>query len=888
MSDTPMWRRYLRLRGDDPKSDVHDELEFHFAMRVRDLTARGMSEKDARRQAEREFGDLARVRRELEEIGEKRVKRERRLDQMRFSLLDFKVGLRMLARYPGLTVVGTAAIAVAIALGTLYFEGLNKWLDPRIPVPAGDRIVAIHNWDAEEMAGDPRLLHDFAIWRTQSRTIEHMGAARPFSRNLTTEDGRVEPVSGAEVTASAFRITGTAPLFGRTLTEIDEDPGEPPVAVIGEALWRSRFLGDTQILGKTVELGSGSATIVGVMPESFGFPATARIWVPLRADGSLLAPRTGPEVQLFGRLAPGVSREEAEAELAGIAAAQAANDPEAYRNLRPRVIGYGKLLLGGDALIIRNALYGVNVVFLMLLGVVAANVATLVFARTAMRSWEITVRNALGATRGRIISQLFIEALVLAALAAVLGLILARLALEFGLGLMAGTDTLPFWVNPGLSWRTVLYAALLTLFGAAIVGVLPALRITRTSLAAALRSESAGRSGLRFGGFWTAVIIIQVAFTVFMLPLAAGGIYESNRFKQRAEGIGADRYITAVVGLDREDYAADPTAFETRTRISLDELERRLAAEPGVEGVAFADRMPVEDQMKYVIEVDTTFGAPSDGLRRSTLVNVSSGFFDAFGTSIVSGRNFSPADFETRDAMIVNESFARDVFGGRNPIGQRVRIVAGEFDSETGEDWYEVVGVVRDFGWQLPRPEEQAAMYRPRLPIPGAKMAVRVADARGFAQPLRRIAADVDPIIRLTEVQPLTNVGGGEARTNWALTAVAWVLSLVVLLLSATGIHSLMAFTVARRTREIGVRVAIGAQPASIVTEIFSRALLQVGAGVLVGCGLATAVGIGSPRQLVLVAAAAAVMLIVGLGACVVPLRRGLAINPAEALRAEV
>ena len=567
-----------------------------------------------------------------------------------------------------------------------------------------------------------------------------------------------------------------------------------------------------------------------------------------------------------------------------------ASNPETHRHLRPRVTTYAKPLAeGGQAVMIRNILYIVNGIFLMLLAIVSTNVATLVFARTATRGWEITVRTALGASRSRIISQLFIEALVLAGLAAVVGLIVARISLGYGLSLLVGSDAVPYWIDDSLSWRTMLYTALLTLFGAAIVGILPALRVTRINVQDALRNESAARSGLRFGGFWTTVIVVQVAITVAFLPLAAGGVYESNRFRQRAEGIGAERYLTAGVSIDREAHGSDSVTFAARARASFDELERRLRVEPGIERVTFADRLPVEDQFKYQIEVDTTTGIPATGLRRSTLVQVSRGFFAAFGSSVVAGRDFAPLDYETGRVMIVNQSFARYVLGERNPIGQRIRIVSGEIDRYAGDDWYEIIGMVKDFGWQLPRPEEQSAMYQPRLPTAsaGLSLAVRVRDAETFATRLRTIAADVDPTIRLTDVQPLTQAGGGEAKGNWALTSVAWLISFVVLLLSATGIHSLMSFTVARRTREIGIRAALGASQRRIVAGIFSRAFLQIGAGVLAGSGLAALLGIGSVREVLLLLAADGIMLAVGLTACAVPLRRALRIAPTEALRAE-
>lgn len=813
-----------------------------------------------------------------------------KFENVRLSWLDFKVGFRMLARYPGLTLVGTVAIAVAIALGAVYFEAVSKFLNPRLPGKDGGRLVSIRSWDVSSMAPEARLLHDFSVWRRQVKTVEDLGAALVFVRNLATEDGRIEPVRGAEVTAAAFELLGTAPLLGRTLTGQDEHPAAPLVAVIGQGVWRTRFASDRGVVGRTVKLGTAAATIVGVMPESFGFPVRERIWTPLRLDAAAMAPRTGPEVSIFGRLAPGVTIDEARAELEAIGTRLTAASPATHRHLKPRVTTYGKPLAeAGQAVVIKRVLYLVNVVFLLLLAIVCANVATLVFARTATRGWEIAVRNVLGASRGRIMMQLFIEALVLATLGAIVGLLVANVALRLGLNLLAGTEALPFWVDASLSWATVAYAALLTLVGAAIVGILPALRVTRLNVQDALRSESSAGAGLRFGGFWTAVIVVQVAITVALLPLAAGGVFESNRFRQRAEGIGAERYITARVDVDREDHAADAAAFSARARLSLDELERRLGAEPGVEQVAFADRLPVMDQFKYRIEVDPAGGAPPTALRTSTLVQVSRGFFAAFGTAVVSGRDFAPLDFQTGRVLIVNQSFARHVLGDRNPIGQRVRVLDGEDESVVGEQWYEVVGMVKDFGWQLPLPHEQSAMYRPRLPMPGVNvsLAVRVRNAEAFAPRLRAIVADVDPTIRLTEVQPLGQVGGGEARINWALTAVAWLVSFIVLLLSATGIHSLMSFTVTRRTREIGIRAALGARPGRIVVRIFSRAIVQVGLGVLLGSGLAALWGLDSTREVLLLLAADGVMLVVGLAACLVPLRRALLINPTEALRAE-
>ena len=818
----------------------------------------------------------------------------------RFSPLDFTLGLRMLARYPGLTAVATVAIAVAVGLGSAYFEGVDKFLRPRLDIPGGDRVVSLLNWDRKHLDVESRALHDFAIWRTELKTIENLGAANAFTRNLITDDGRVEPVVGAELTANAFRLMATPPLLGRTLVDRDDNPAEPLVVVIGERVWKTRFEGNAAALGKTVKVGTATATIVGVMPDAFAFPSNQHLWLPLRVNGATLEPRSGPHVTIFGRLAPGATIDDATAELRVIGARMSASNPRTHEYLRPFVIGYGRILAeGGESRFVTRLLYIANSLFLVLLAVMCTNIATLVFARTATRTWEITVRSALGASPGRIVAQLFCEALVLASVGTIVGLLLSRVALRFALAQVDAGGNLPFWVDESLSWRTLLYAAGLTLFGAGIVGILPALRVTRVNIQDMLRSESAGRGGagggLKFGGFWTAVIVVQVAITVAFIPVAFNGVSESSRFKERAHAIGAERFLAAHAAIDRDDFGVDSATYAARVRSSFDALESRLSAEPGVERVAFADRLPVEDQLKYGFAVDTAVGVPKEGLRASAMTYVSRGYFGAFGTSIVAGRGFAPFEYEPLGGrvLIVNESFARNVFGPRNPVGQRVRLLS--YPSELtlfGVDttqWLEIVGVVKDFGRQPLRPEEQSVMYRPTLPGggPASNLVVRVRDPNAFAMRLRTIAAEVDPRIGLTGVQQLGQVGGEQARINWTLTVVAWLVAFIVLLLSATGIHALMSFTVSRRTREIGIRAALGAHHGRLVAAIFSRAFLQIGAGIAVGSGIAALRGFESTKQVMLLISADAIMLVVGLVACALPVRRALRVDPMEALRAE-
>ncbi|HET7631199.1 MAG TPA: ABC transporter permease [Gemmatimonadaceae bacterium] len=784
--------------------------------------------------------------------------------------------------------MGTAAIAVGIALGTIYFEVVSKWQNPRLPGPYAGRVVSIRNWDASANALDPHALHDFAVWREQLKSLDYLGASLPFDRNLQVDDGQLEPVHGVEITPGAFAVVGQAPQMGRALTQNDAQPGQPRVAVISYALWQSRFDGVSTVLGQSVKVGTDAATIVGVMPKGFRFPVNARIWLPLRMDGSQLAPRTGPSISIFGRLRPGASLQDAQSEIALVQARLAAADPAAYAHLRPRVTTYAKPLGGSEFQTLTRIIYGVNVVFLALLAVLCTNVATLVFARTAARGWELTVRTALGASRRRIIVQLFLEALVLVGLATGMGLVVAKLSLHWGLGLFGGSAGMPYWINDGVSWQAIGYAVLLALLGAMIVGVVPALRATRFRVGDALRNASSAHTAIRFGAVWTLVIVAQIAIAVALMPMAANGITETNRFAQRADGIGAAAYLTARPEMDRAGYGTDTATLQTRSHAAFAALERRLLQVPGVEGVAFASRLPVMDQFKYHIAVDTAGLVRSSGIRTSTLVQVSQGFFATFGASVALGRGFTPADFANGSAIIVNQSFVRYVLSGQNPIGRRIQIVSGEDNSVAGKAWYHIVGVVKDFGWQMPLPQEQSALYLPRDPetIANVSLAVRVRDRDQFAGQLRKVAAEAAPSLLLTNVEGLEHVGDREAQINRTLTWVAWVIWFVILALSTTGIYALMSFTVTRRTREIGIRVALGASRSRILTGIGSRALLQIGAGMLLGTILIS-LRVESFRGVTLLILTNALMIVAGLTACAIPLRRALRVSPMEALRAD-
>ena len=804
------------------------------------------------------------------------------------SWLDLKLGARMLVKYPGLTVVGTVAIAIAVAIGGGWFEFYHDYFHATLPLPQGERIVGIQNWNVATNSLDAHALHDFITWRRELRSIQEIGAFRRLDRNVITPDGRSEPVAGAAISASAFKLVRVPPLLGRPLVEADDAPGAEPVAVIGYGLWQARFGGDPKVVGRTIQIGSERATILGVMPEGFAFPIQQSLWVPLGLDVSSFARGQSPLIQAFGRLAPGATLASAQAELTALGRRAAVNFPETNRHLEPRILPYVASLLG----VAPWQLELVNAFFVLILLIASVNVATLVFARTATREREIAVRRALGASRSRIIAQLFAEALVLASFAATLGLLVVWWGQGWGMnifwGVQGGTSVRPFWWNSNLSLATVVYVGGLAVFGATVVGVLPALKATRSGVQARLQASTDG-SGMRFGIVWTGVIVVQVALSVLLLPDAAAAGREALRYEAGGLGFPADEYLSVRLQREVTATATDSTtaaADEVRLRNAYSTLEERLRAEPGVLGVTVATKLPGTDSGEHpAVEVE---GVGSDGSSLGANVSaIDPGFFHAFDARIVTGRDFNLTDITAkRGAAIVNESFVRERLHGRNAIGQRIRYVHQR--GRKSGPWMEIVGVAPDLAMNAFNPGQAAGFYQPLLSHASVQLAVHLrGDPKAFTTRLRTIAAEIDPSLRLYQPQTLGESARALKLGNSFFASVMAGITAIALLLSAAGIYALMSFTVAQRTREIGVRAALGADSRRIIATIMSRAFMQIGLGAAVGTLIAAftseSVSKDGPALLFV---AAGLMMTVGLLACFAPMRRALRIPPTEALRA--
>lgn len=814
-------------------------------------------------------------------------------------LHDYKLGVRMLLKYPGLTIAGGLALSIAIGIGAGWYDLWGKLLWPTIPLPDGDRIVIIETQNALTNEPELRVTRDFLEWRNEVRSIDDLGAYCAGLRNLIVGNTPPVVIRTAALTASAFRTARVAPLIGRGLLEADEPPGAPGVVVLGYDVWQRSFQGRDDVVGSTVKLGSTPVTVVGVMPDGFRYPLSYQAWTALQLRASYAA-LDGDEIAVIGRLKPGIELEQANAELRVLGQRATAAMPATHAHLRSFVARLGQ---GSETPADIAGLALTVVPSLLVLLLACTTVGTLFYARTAIREGEMAMRSALGASRGRIISQLFVEALVLASIAAAVGLVAADRTLRWGIETVTeGKDGVPFWMTPGLDITTTLYAGGLAVAGAAMVSLLPALRVTRPRLQSHLMNLGAGGSTLRFGRVWTTAMIAQVALTAIAIPIGIEGASQAIRRLRIHAQFPSHEYFTARLEFERPA-DEDQSAFEERRARTYARLEEQIAEEPDVVAVAFADRVPGASfaiNRTASIEIQSAAG-PSFQTRFATL-SVGPGFFEAFDRPVVAGRGFHGGDFNPAARTVtVNEAFVRGLAQGGilSPLGAHLR-----YSSQTGvsaaKPPFEIVGVVRDFGLDPgEQGDEPAYVFHTAsaATVSPLEMTVRLqGDPPTLPARLPKIAADIDAGLSVHGARPL-----GESiwqRDFWMVAPVAASagVSALVLFLSAMGLFALMSISVSRRTREIGVRVALGANPRDVLASIVTQAMVLMGSGVAAGGSLvllSVALGLGpSGRPADDVASFAAwigitsaVMLGAGLLACIEPARRALSINPSDALK---
>lgn len=893
------------LTGRRTDHDLQRELAGHLALAEDELRRQGHAPAEAARLARAAAGGRVQA---IEALRE-----QRGLPWLSSSWLDVRLGVRLLARNWGLTLVGGLAMTLAIGIAAVVFAAFDTLMWSPLPLDEGDRVIAIQVWDREAGRRRDTTWQDLERWRDSLQLVGDVGAFQAVQRNIIASDGSVELATVAEISAEGFRVARVSPLIGRPIADADAAPGAAPVVVIGHDVWQRRFAGAHDVIGRELRLGKDVHIVVGVMPDGFQFPFNFRYWVPLRPAAGGLLRNTGPEGVVFARLAPGatIARAHAEASALGILppvllgaqaeAAPAVRSAQREGGTGPRVVPYTFAFTGDFESGELGLLWSLSSLLLALLLLPpCANVAILNYARTVTRQQEFAARHALGGSRARIVWQLFTEAFVLTAAAAGAALLVVRVVsvvVEGRLQNIPGGP--PFWMTFGASYRTFLFVAVLAVAGAAVSGLVPALQATGR-LARLGAGALAGRTSVRLGAAWTTLVIAQVAFSVGVLPLAAQLAWGTVRTGVVGPGFAAEEYATARVALE----GGPSLLFGNRQR----ELTRRLQAEPGIAGVSAALQPPGEEPWVFVdiegreVPPEVINGRPPGFQARFNQVDTA--FFDLYQVPGLAGRQFNEGDVAMdgsvaaqSSAVIINRNFAETIAPGGNPLGRRFRYVRpadGDWSHGPEADrWYEVVGVVGN----LPLTTDARVAYHPAAPgqLQPAHLQLRLrGDADGLAERLRDIVASVDPTLHVDEIRTLAEIYREHRFGDnlGALTIGAITGSL--LLLSAAGLYALMAFTVAQRRREIGIRSALGAQPGHLVAAVFRRAFWQIGAGSAAGMLAAWLVGRYVPIEQIgglpipgILPGAAAFMLLVGVLAALGPARRGLRIDPTEALRSE-
>jgi putative ABC transport system permease protein len=887
MSWPSRWLRRGRILFDREavEREMDEEMRFHVEMEARENERRGQGPEAARRTALLAFGGVERFKEEARD--------SRGLRGVEDFLQDLRYGLRALRRSPVFALTAVLTLALGIGANAAIFSVVDSVLVRPLPYREADRLVAV--WKLANPKGVHRTLSE------RSTTLEALDGYSVGSGFSVTGGAEPERLEGSYVTAGLFDLLGVQAAVGRTFAPGEDQPGAERVAVLGHGLWQQRLGGDPEVVGRQITLDGVAHTIVGVMPPDFGFPnRTVRLWVPAVMDPANAGDFWGTDLlRMVGRLRRGVSPAEAHAEL---------------RDLQPVVRDafpwrmpdeFGVPLAG--AVPLQEALVGeVRTTLLVLLGAVGlvllvacANVANLLLARTSTRRREVAVRAAVGASRERLVRQLLTESLLLFALGGAAGVLLAGLSLDALVALLPAST--PRIAEIGLDARVLGFALGLSLLTGAGFGLFPALRSSGLDLHAALKEGAAGLSAGAAGRRRLARTLVsaEIALAV-VLVTGAGLLVRSLWALERVDpGFRAEDVLTARLSPPEAHYRDD-----VRKRAFYRDVLERVGALPQVQAAGAVSRIPLGGEGGgYALDVETHPLAPGAAPPWADGWKITPGYLEAMGIRLVEGRAFTEADREDAPAVaLVNESFARRFWPGASAVGQRIKPV-------WWRSWITIVGVVgdvkdfslsfesrkRNFGLNT---ESRLEVYRPFAQEPAAAMTLAVrsdAEAQAMARTLRELVWSVDRDVPVSDVRNMQGIVAASVDEPRVAMLLLSVFASLALLLGAIGIYGLVAYGVEERTREIGVRMALGASRGDVLRLILSEGAYLAGAGVAAGLLAALAfsrvlssllfgVSGADPATFAVVAAC---LMAVALLATYLPARRATRVDPMQALRFE-
>jgi predicted permease len=805
-------------------------------------------------------------------------------------LTDLRSGVRMLVKYPTLSTVAVLTLGLGIGLSTTVFCVVNGGLFKGLPFPDADRIVAVVATNpGQNQPQQPISVQDFAIWKERQTSFERIGPYGFSPINLSTEEGRPERFSGGLLSVAAFEALGVQPVLGRGFREGDDRPGAEPVVLLGYELWRDRYGSSQEIIGKPIRGNGLQRTVIGVMPPKFAFPVRESIWTPL-PDEPLAKPRgQGPNYLVIARLKPEVGIEQARAQASTIAAQLEREFPQTNRGIGADVMPYAKTILGPEIYSLLYTMLGAGIGVLL---IACVNVSNLLVARASLRRREVAVRMALGAGRNRVVRQHLTEVLVLAAAGGGIGILLSVFGMRWFTQALS-INPPPFWITFGLDYRVLLFVLGLIVLASVFAGTLPAMHASRVSAGTALKDDSRGSTSASLGRFSSGLVVAELAVSCGLLIAAGLMIKSVVQLKTIRLPFTIENVLTARVDLPRTAYPDSAASIRF-----FEQLLPRLEEVPGVEAATLSDGLPAAGNGVISVQIEGKAYTHNSDYPLAREGIVTAGYFATFQSPVVSGREFTRADVATSQPVaIINESFARTHFPGIDPIGHQIRRIR----PASTEPWLTIVGVVPDLimegignnnaspvGYYIPIAQSDVAN--------GVRIAVRTRGEPAALTPLLRSAvSSLDPDLAIYEISTLQRVMD---RQTWFYTVFGtffMAFGICALLLAAAGLYGVMSFAVTQRTREMGVRSALGAQGMQLVVLVMRKTLAQLALGLVLG--LALAWGASRALQPVLYhvdshdtavfAAVVATLALASLIASFLPARRVTRIDPVLALASE-
>jgi putative ABC transport system permease protein len=869
----PAWRRYLRFWGSRVDADVDDELGFHVEMRTRDYLARGYSERDARAAAQARLGDVRNARAACLTIGHRRDRRMTRAQLLDAFVQDLRYALRTLNRQRGWAAVAIVTFALGIGATTTMYSVVNSLVLHPLAYRDANRMVIV--WRMEPKTGlrlgpDEGLLR---AWRAQSQSIESFQSVEFSDRTLS---GRGEPASiqVAAIQPDFLRFAGLQPLVGRSFTAIDTTAGSG-VVIIGEHLWRVRFGGSPSVVGSRVILNDKPFTIVGVAPADLRLPAfmpgPIDVWFPVNSEpffgGITLA-----------RLRTGVSIDAAQRELAVIASHNEIGTSSAGPNYVVR------LQKPGDMLVFQTSLFLLAGAVTLLLVVACANVAHLLLARGATRERELAVRTALGAGRRRLARQLLTESLVLAAFGCVAGMVLAYGSLH---ALLAITpeDLHPLSVVR-MNGQVLAAAVAISVVTGIAFGLTAAVHAVRRTTSDSLRTgglagTAKGRHRLR-----SALVVSELAISATLLVGALLLVRTVSNLQQINPGFDASGLYSMTIGMAGPRYA---TTGPRNTLVNA--IRARATAIPGVRSVTLSDEAPPLMGGFTLAQLAGDNAAPGSAPNVFSGNTIAPNYFSVVGIPIIEGSTFSSGAVERND-IIINESMARRMWPGQSAVGHRINFASDTFHMN-------IVGVVGDTPTEgLSRDRKQPVLYFPIDPNKLSRsmvLTLRAARGQDPTVALRTITSALDPkLVPPTVGTVAATLAATIAFQRFTMTILA-VFATLAVVLSGVGLYGVISYVVTQRTREIGIRIALGATPRHVARTIVMRGVILSAIGLAIGLLAArwgttliasTLYGVAT-SDAVSYGAAGALLLAISVVACLVPMRRAMSVDPVVAMRGE-